>query len=162
MTKGFCSKFSGLNLLIVVIFLTGCTNPTSSSYLQKHEQLQLQTANLILAQYQQWKKTPYVYGGNTHRGIDCSGLVVQTYLSKFNKILPRLTTDLAKVGKNVTSLKPGDLIFFKTGRGRTGLHVGIYYKDNKFLHASTKKGVEITSLQNSYWQNKYWMSRRVL
>jgi probable lipoprotein NlpC len=161
-SKGFCSKFSGLNLLIVAIFLTGCTSASSSSYLNQHEQLQIETAKLILAQYQQWKRTPYVYGGNTHKGIDCSGLVVQTFQSKFNKKLPRLTTDLAKLGKNVTSLKPGDLVFFKTGRGRTGLHVGIYYKDNQFLHASSRKGVVLSNLQNTYWQNKYWMSRRVL
>ncbi|MCS5881166.1 C40 family peptidase [Klebsiella variicola subsp. variicola] len=51
-------------------------------------------------------------------------------------------------------LLPGDLVFFKTGSGESGLHVGIYDTDNQFIHASTSQGVTRSSLDNVYWNKK--------
>jgi len=56
---------------------------------------------------------------------------------------------------------PGDLVFFKTGSGENGLHVGIYDTDNQFIHASTSQGVVKSSLDNVYWNKKFWQARRI-
>ena len=116
----------------------------------------------IQLQYQQWKGTRYAYGGLSRNGIDCSGFVYVTYLDKFGIKLPRSTSSLSQVGRKVkrAELRPGDLVFFKTGfKGR---HVGIYMDKGRFVHASTKKGVMISSFRDYYWKNKYWTSRRVV
>mgnify|MGYP001417697598 FL=1 len=57
--------------------------------------------------------------------------------------------------------QPGDLVFFKTGSGESGLHVGIYDTDNQFIHASTSQGVTRSSLDNVYWNKKFWQARRI-
>jgi len=66
------------------------------------------------------------------------------------------------MGKSISrkELKAGDLVFFKTGW--LTKHVGIYIAGDKFLHASTSKGVTISYLTNAYWQSKYWKARRIL
>ncbi|MBF1255657.1 MAG: C40 family peptidase, partial [Haemophilus sp.] len=58
-------------------------------------------------------------------------------------------------------IQTGDLIFFKTGRGPNGYHVGIYVKEDKFLHASTKGGVIYSSMNSPYWKKAFWQVRRV-
>ena len=97
----------------------------------------------------------------SQRGIDCSGFVYITYLSKFGIKLPRTTEDMSRLGKKVSqkNLVPGDLVFFKTGI--YSRHVGIYLEKKRFLHASTSVGVTISSLDNHYWKKKYWKSVRI-
>ena len=60
-------------------------------------------------------------------------------------LLPRSTTEQANYGKHVRKkdIQTGDLIFFKTGRGPNGYHVGIYVKEDKFFHASTRGALSI-------------------
>jgi cell wall-associated NlpC family hydrolase len=112
-------------------------------------------------QYQQWKDTKYARGGLSKKGIDCSGLVYVTYLEKLGIELPRSTKLQSQIGKEIkrSELRSGDLVFFKISVKVR--HVGIYIENGKFLHASTKEGVTISSLSDYYWKNKYWHSRRV-
>lgn len=117
-----------------------------------------------LAQRQtEWKGTRYRLGGNSKKGIDCSGFTQLTFKELFGISLPRMTTEQAKVGKKVekSELQAGDLVFFKTGRGPNGRHVGIYVKDGTFLHASTKGGVIYSKLSSPYWSKTYWQARRL-
>lgn len=113
------------------------------------------------AQYAEWKGTRYKMGGNTKRGVDCSGFVHLTYRDKLGITIPRTTKLLGKTGKPVKrkNLRIGDLVFFKTGL--TVRHVGIYMGSNTFLHASTNKGVTITNLNETYWKKRYWKARRM-
>lgn len=109
--------------------------------------------------------TPYVFGGNTRNGLDCSAFVLQVFQSMGIK-LPRVSRDQARVGTPVANndLRPGDLLFFDTvGRGRIS-HVGIYMGDNKFINANSYRGqVTIDQLQNDkYWAPRYKGARRVL
>lgn len=115
----------------------------------------------VYQQYQQWKGTKYRRGGLSKKGIDCSGLIYVTYLEKFGIALPRSTGLLSQVGKEVKrgDLRPGDLVFFKTGL--KARHVGIYIENGKFLHVSTRKGVTISKLTDYYWKDRYRSSRRV-
>ncbi|HDR1022876.1 TPA: C40 family peptidase [Pasteurella multocida] len=118
---------------------------------------------LLSEQQREWAGTPYRLGGVSRKGIDCSGFVQKTFLERFNIKLPRMTVDQAKHGQLISKgdIQTGDLVFFKTGRGPNGYHVGIYVKDDLFLHASTKGGVIYSSLNSPYWSKKYWQARRI-
>ena len=116
----------------------------------------------LLEQHQRWAGTPYRIGGTTERGIDCSALVRNVFRDTFDVELPRSTYDQVHEGRPIDrqELQAGDLVFFRPP-GRYN-HVGIYVGNGYFLHASTSKGVIISSLDNSYWQRYYWQSRRAL
>lgn len=117
--------------------------------------------DLLYLQYDEWKAVRYRKGGMSKEGIDCSGFVYHTYLTKFGIELPRSTDLQAKRGKKVApnDIQTGDLVFFKTGLSMK--HVGIYLEDRKFLHASTRKGIMISSLDEQYWSRNYWMAKRL-
>jgi len=116
----------------------------------------------LTQQYQDWKGAPYKLGGNSKKGIDCSGFVHITFKQKMGLNIPRTTSLLAKTGMaiNRQQLAPGDLVFFTTGF--TKRHVGIYMGNGNFLHASTSRGVMISSLNSPYWSKHYWKSIRIL
>lgn len=117
--------------------------------------------NALMSEHQRWEGTPYRLGGTGSEGIDCSALVQNIFADRFNLDLPRTTRHQVNEGAAVTreSLKPGDLVFFRPPGSR---HVGIYVGDERFLHASTSRGVMISSLNNVYWKRYYWKSRRPL
>ncbi|MDZ7718789.1 MAG: NlpC/P60 family protein [Balneolaceae bacterium] len=119
-------------------------------------QKQLQNA------HQQWKGTPYRYGGETSNGIDCSAFTQQVFRDFFDLDLPRHTRNQLQEGASIRrrSIKTGDLIFFKTGR--RSLHVGISVGDGDFLHASVSSGVMISNIGDRYWATRYLGARRVL
>ena len=119
------------------------------------------TVKKMYEQYKQWEGVRYREGGMSKKGVDCSGYVHLTYKNKLNKKIPRTTELLSKSGKKIHSskLKPGDLVFFKTGWKKR--HVGIYIKEGKFMHASSSRGVMISKLNNPYWSDAFWMARRL-
>ena len=115
----------------------------------------------LYGQYDSWQNVGYRHGGMSRNGVDCSGFVHITYRDRFGITLPRNTSQMAKEGVQIMQrdLIAGDLVFFKTGTFTK--HVGIYLEKGKFLHASTKKGVTISSLDSTYWQRCYWQARRI-
>lgn len=117
-------------------------------------------ASLIQA-YRDWKGTPYVLGGASQQGVDCSRLVNIVFDDYFGIELPTNTRTQLNVGDGIrrVSIRTGDLVFFKTGRKT--LHVGIAVNRGEFLHASTSNGVMISKLGNSYWRNRFLAARRV-
>lgn len=104
---------------------------------------------------------PYVYGGTSPSGFDCSGFV--QYVARNNGItIQRTATAQLQNGTYVarSDLKPGDLVFF--GYGSTASHVGMYIGDGKFVHAqNSSTGVVITSLSQSYYDSRYLTARRI-
>lgn len=147
-----------LILLLLGLGVAGCSRHASAPMGDP-----IRTLALLDAQYQQWRGVPYRYGGTDKRGTDCSGFVYRTFLDRFARPLPRTTRAQSRIGQRVSprALQPGDLLFFKTGRGPYGLHVGIYYTDQTFIHASTRRGVIRSSLRDAYWQRTFWQARRV-
>ncbi len=115
----------------------------------------------LYTQFDEWKGVRYRLGGLNKKGVDCSGFVYLTFKSKLGVRLPRTTDRQSRLGRPVDkeNLKTGDLVFFKTGLSVR--HVGIYLEDGKFMHASKKRGVMISKLDNVYWRSKYWKARRV-
>jgi cell wall-associated NlpC family hydrolase len=109
----------------------------------------------------------YHTGGTTKSGFDCSGLLVASF-SKFDIKLPRTSIDMSRYGKriNPTKAQKGDLIFFKTLGSRKINHVGLVIEVNddeiKFVHASIKKGVMISTTKEGYYKNKFAQVNRVL
>lgn len=157
---------SQLIILIGICFLVSCGTvqerptvkpgsainiPANSSHIKK----------ALYSQYNEWQGVRYQRGGLSRRGVDCSGFVHITYKSKLGMHLPRTTHLQSRVGREIRKedLRAGDLIFFRTGPASN--HVGIYLENNKFLHASQKKGVIISRLDHVYWKANYWKSVRV-
>ena len=100
---------------------------------------------------------PYVWGGTTPKGFDCSGLVQYSY--KVNKLkIPRTASQQYASTKRIPThkAKSGDLVFFRNTGKRKGItHVGIYLGNGRFVHAPRKgKTVEITKVQSKFW-NKH-------
>lgn len=163
------------SFLSICITLSGCSS--NANQVAKSRKAPLKNSKVVqmspvdqdaminrLEQHRKsWAGTRYVLGGTTKRGVDCSGFTQVTYQELFGKSLPRMTVDQAKVGKKIAreQLKTGDLVFFNTGRGPNGKHVGIYVKNGEFLHASTKKGVIYSNLNNPYWNKAFWQARRL-
>ncbi len=109
--------------------------------------------------------TNYVWGGNSLvNGVDCSGLVQQVF-AQFGIQLPRVTYEQIGVGASVKrdKIQPGDLVFFDTDGSKKGPdHVGIYLGDGKFIHAPRPgKPVQISSLTDSYYNNRLMAVRRI-
>jgi cell wall-associated NlpC family hydrolase len=105
---------------------------------------------------------PYVYGGTSREGMDCSGFTSRVYRDGARIEIPRSTAGQYQTGFAVEadSLLFGDLIFFNT-TGRSPSHVGIYLEDGLFAHASVSYGVTISSLESTYYKNRFVGARRV-
>ena len=127
-------------MLAAALILAGCSSHRAPPPNPRLADSITVVANLN-EQLRSWRGAPYRYGGMTPRGVDCSGFVVRTFRDKFALQLPRETREQAEIGTRIDKrdLLPGDLVFFKTGSGESGLHVGIYDTDNQFIHASTSR-----------------------
>ena len=116
----------------------------------------------IVASSMQYLGVPYVFGGTTPNGFDCSGYVRYVFANA-GIYLPRTADAQYECGYPVSTaeLVPGDLVFFSTYEAWAS-HVGIYLGDGNFINASSSRGVSIASLYSSYWGSCYIGARRVM
>ncbi len=118
------------------------------------------TRQHIIKECHSWIGSPYKHAGtDKETGVDCSGLVMQVYLKVADISLPRNSAKQSEFCKHIKKkqVKPGDLVFFATGKDPAAVsHVGIMIDDDKFIHSSSSKGVCIASVSSP------WYIKRVL
>lgn len=122
------------------------------------------TQEKILMEIIEYLNTPYKYGGNSKKGIDCSAFTQTVFNNTLSIQLLRSARDQYTQGQvidNREELKFGDLVFFNTRRRVRPGHVGIYIGDNLFAHASSKKGVIVSSLDLDYYSKRFMGGRRI-
>lgn len=118
----------------------------------------------IVSLAQQYLGVPYVYGGSSPSGFDCSGFTMYIFAQVGVK-LPHGATSQLSYGASVSrsELQPGDLVFFQD-YGAVASHVGIYIGGDQFIHASSSyyngHCVVISSLTETYYNSHYYTARR--
>ena len=102
---------------------------------------------------------PYVFGGTSSSGFDCSGYV-QHVFGMLGIVLPRTADAQYDAGRPATGgPRTGDLVFFDTYGGVS--HVGIYLGHGEFVHASSSHGVMVSKLSEAYWASRYVGAKRI-
>lgn len=122
------------------------------------------TAKRLIEEGLRWIGVPYKYGGNDMAGVDCSGFVLQIFLTTTDIKLPRNSAEQHKFCAYVKKeeLTEGDLVFFSSGNsGGKVAHVGMYIGNGCMVHASSSQGVTITPLDNPYFLKHFVSAGRV-
>ena len=150
-------------ILGLTLFLVSCASTKHASVHEDKVEKVIETARTFIG-------TPYRYGGTTRSGMDCSGLLINSFRA-VEMSLPRSSEAQSKIGKEIkkmNELEPGDLVFFATGRKKKEItHVGLVTdvksKDEiKFIHSSSSLGVVETNLFAEYYQKRFRGARRVI
>ncbi len=157
---------------LAAMTLLGACHSSRSTSSRKKRDIKLETTQIkksdknvhpIIAEARSWLGTPYKYGGQSRRGTDCSGMVMQVFLTQGIK-LPRDSRSQCSFCKKIkrNELMVGDLVFFATKKGgsRVG-HVGIYMGDDEFIHSSSSRGVIVSKLSEPYYTSHFYSAGRV-
>ncbi len=165
-----------LPILFLLLVASSCkSKKTHSSKKEQTRTLKVNTtvtpseeAQSIVKYAKTFDGTRYKYGGTTKRGMDCSGLIYTSF-KEHNINLPRTTASLQSTGDwvDIKEVNVGDLLFFATKKNsRRVNHVGIVtnvrHGNVEFIHASTSRGVMVSSLAERYWYFAFVQARRVL
>ena len=142
-------------------------NKVDSSFIVNYSKIlgfKLDTAcnQKLIAKVTEWLGTPYRTAGVSKYGADCSGFVSQLYKEVYNVELAHNANGMLFEMKQMVrrpELREGDIIFFRI-HGRRISHVGIYLGDNKFVHASSSRGIVINDLTDPYYQRAYYTAGR--
>jgi len=104
-----------------------------------------------------------VYGGKSKQGTDCSGMILTMYKTLYNLSLNRSANDMQKDVRfiDIDKAQLGDVLFFKISGDRVS-HVGLYLGNRRFIHATTSKGVMISSLDEDYYSKRYFKCGRII
>ena len=125
-------------------------------------------AEAIISTALTYSGTRYKFGGTTKKGMDCSGLLYVAF-GEHDIRLPRVSYQMAEEGRRirVNNVAKGDLLFFKTSKRKkrinhVGMVVAVEGDEIKFIHASTSRGVIVSSLREGYWNYAFVKATRIL
>jgi cell wall-associated NlpC family hydrolase len=143
--------------------IEGVVSGTRSFKTERNRAITPLDQSKMMREISKYMGVPYLHGGESTKGMDCSGYTMVVYKNAVGTPLPRSSAGQANVGKPVRfqDLKFGDLVFFNT-TGAHASHVGIYLGDDLFAHASVTLGVTISSLESSYYKKRYESAQRVI
>lgn len=148
---------TGIDITEVVKTFRGKeTNSDPSAELSNYKEI-------VLMEIIKYLNTPYKFGGNSKKGIDCSAFTQTVYANTLAHSLLRSAREQYTQGTVISGrdeLEFGDLVFFNTRKRVRPGHVGIYIGDNLFAHASSKHGVIVSSLDHEYYSKRYMGGRR--
>ena len=118
----------------------------------------------MLNSINKYKGVPYKWGGDTMKGMDCSGFTMKVFEESVRKTIPHHAASQYKLGSKISRkrLKFGDLVFFRDIESKGVSHVGIYIGNDEFVHASLSKGVVTSSMDQPYYKKRYVSARRLL
>ncbi len=144
-----CSRYLFIALLLAgLAWLSGCATPQTS-----HDPHTV-ARQRILAAAERLVGAPYVLGGESPSGVDCSGLVQYAYQQAGIRV-PRTTMQQFQAGRPQRQVLPGDLLFFSTDNSGAVSHVGIYAGSGQMIHASSgSRQVHKVKLNQRYWQQR--------
>jgi probable lipoprotein NlpC len=134
--------------------------PRNSAGQEERAQAYLEARGKVIAAAKKYENAPYLYGGMTVNGIDCSGFICLSFKDALGVTLPRSSSGLYSwVEKtSIDKAQPGDLLFFKTDNTGNITHVALYLGERRFIHstsAGTKTGVIYSTLDESYWSRTF-------
>jgi lipoprotein Spr len=180
----FKNKFSISYFLLIIIALgvSSCrsskgiskSTETEKSGLSRSKKIQNKYARLLNVNddkidninlyvfIDEWYGTPYKYGGKNKNGIDCSNFTSTLYNEVYKKTLTGPSFSIFDQCNVVSksNLTEGDLVFFKINNDNIS-HIGVYLQNNKFVHATTKKGVMIDDLDEPYYKKYFYKAGRI-
>jgi cell wall-associated NlpC family hydrolase len=158
---------------LICVSLSACHSGkkiTSEKYPNsKIEQIQVGKSSkrqkMIIEEAETWLGTPYQYAhAEKGEGTDCSGMVMSVYESVTGVKLPRNSAKQAEFCEEIDAdrVETADLIFFATGKNPDRIsHVGIVIDNERFIHASSSKGVVISNFTTPYYQKTFRQFGRV-
>jgi probable lipoprotein NlpC len=152
-------------ILPLMIVLLWAAQPAEAQRKKKKRQAQL---NTVVVTAKTYIGTPYRFGGNTKSGIDCSGLIHNSYAAAGIKI-PRTAKEQSKYGKSKgwNEIRTGDVVTFKFKEKRekwwhSGIVTRVSGDQVKFVHASTSRGVVEDNLMSDYYKKNVKRIRRII
>lgn len=162
-------------ILLLILFVSSCKSSQNASQASNRKSTKTEAktavskeANSIIKYAKGYKGVKYKYGGTSKKGIDCSGLIYNSFKAH-DIAMPRTTKDLSATGNwvDLKKVQEGDLVFFATKKNsRKVNHVGIVTDTQNdevsFIHASTSRGVMISKISERYWYFAFVQARRYL
>ena len=163
--KRLPNSFTNERMRKLISFVSIAVLATSCGVFKSEKKIKPRDGVVLYAK--EYMGTPYRLGGNNSRGIDCSGLIHNAFKKQGIRV-SRTVDLLRKEGKRISidRAKPGDILFFRTSKKRKLTHAGLVVgkKDGEplFIHASSSRGVIISSLREGYWNKSYAQTRRLI